>query len=65
MKFEVTAQEQNFAAIMSGLTSFVMNTFEEYEQKLRILADEIKKLQDEKKKEEECCEGKECVKDVN
>jgi len=50
MKFEVTEHEKHFACLISGINSFVTNVLEEYEQKLRILATEIKKLQDEKVK---------------
>jgi len=47
MKVDITQPEQMFSSLISGLDVFVMNQFQEYEMKLQVLVEEVKKLRAE------------------
>ena len=47
MKVDITQPEQMFSSLISGLDVFVMNQFQEYEMKLQVLVEEVKKVRAE------------------
>jgi len=60
MKFDVTKEESTFSSLSTGLAHFVFGVFAEYEQKLEVLIEEIKKLREENSKLQKDLENKEC-----
>jgi len=50
MKFDAIDAEKVFATLQAGLTLHVMGQFNEYEQKLSVLIEEVKKLREENEK---------------
>lgn len=50
MKIDTTEPERLFSILNTGLSTFVFNTLQEYESKLTILVEEIKKLREENEK---------------
>lgn len=47
MKIDTTEQEKLFHSLSVGLTTFVSNTFAQYEEQQRLLIVQIQKLQEE------------------
>jgi septation ring formation regulator EzrA len=50
MRVDITEQEKIFSSLSVGLATFVSNQFAEYEQKMQVLVEEIKKLREENTK---------------
>lgn len=46
MKVDITKPEQMFSVLNSGLNVYVMNQFQEYEEKQTVLIEEVKKLRE-------------------
>lgn len=61
MKYDITPAEQTFSALQAGITLHVLGQFQEYETKLTVLIEEIKKLREENIKLQK--ETKECKED--
>lgn len=49
MKIDTTEQERLFYSLSVGISTFVSNTFADYEQKMAVLIEEVKKLREENK----------------
>jgi len=47
MEINTTKQESLFNSLSVGLSTFVSNTFAQYEEQMKILIEEIKKLRKE------------------
>lgn len=61
MKVNISKPEETFASLNTGMSTFVFNIFQEYEAKIELLVEEIKKLREENSKLTKELERKECA----